>query len=150
MQIESALVYGNSETLVQRLDMEKAGIPLAVSYAICGDFMISHFQKQLMGISSSDGKVEFDKAMVYALDLWVFSDKFRGVREKLALRTLKRFFQRSKGIYVQSLRKTGVAVEMSPQDISIDLPISAKTADGSLKFTERIREAKGLDQILNP
>jgi hypothetical protein len=53
-----------------------------VSYSISG------------GIRKKNYMVNFDEAMLVALDMWLFSDSLRIVRERVALQTFKKFLDR--------------------------------------------------------
>jgi len=103
--IEEMLGDGTGKgTMLLRQAVERAAMPIGLAQNLGGPFAIAEFRKQLKELTLGNGKkgqgmVNFDKSMVLALKLWLFSDSLRGVREKYALFVLQRFFRRSKGGY---------------------------------------------------
>lgn len=100
--IHDALREGkDNSALVALATVEKASRPYVLNYIMGGQSYLEKFKKDALKLSKNDLKmgkrvVHFDFFMLLALDLWIFADGFRSIREKRALGVLKRLFQRRK------------------------------------------------------
>jgi len=147
--------------------VEKASRPYILNYVMGGQLYLSKFKKDAQKLSKIDPKlgkrvINFDFFMLLALDLWIFADGFRSIREKRALNVLRRLFKRRK------LRKKTLSSEASvppsprsapnvgkspykmtneKRTTSMRLPINAKKS--SSKSANKLAKVKALDKIIN-
>ena len=145
--------------------MEKASRPCVLNYIIGGELYLKRFKKQAFCLSKHDLKkglrvVNFDFFMILALDLWVFADGFRSIREKRALGVLKRLFQRRKcSVSLKSAPPKPPAppqatpeVEISPivvakKNVSPSKALHAKKLTS--KPATKLAKVKALDKKIN-
>lgn len=83
--------------MILRTSIDTSAVPASLSSMLGGPFAINAFRKSLRLSSSSSQRgfvVNFDHATVLSLNLWLFADSTRRLREKMALLRLQRFFRK--------------------------------------------------------
>ena len=147
--------------------VEKASRPYILNYVMGGQLYLSRFKKDAQKLSKIDPKlgkrvINFDFFMLLALDLWIFADGFRSIREKRALNVLRRLFQRSR--LQKEMLPSDASVPLWPQTApngkspynmtnvkrttSVRMPINAKKS--SSKSASKLAKVKALDKKINP
>lgn len=80
-----------SSPAAMRLALEKACIPGSLSQIMGGPFAIENFKRKLKA-GGAKKMPDLDQSFALALDLWLFSDSLRFMRERAAIHVLRRFF----------------------------------------------------------
>jgi len=150
-------------------ELEKACIPLTLQAMVGGNNAIEHYRRDL-GPHTTKGLCNLDLGLTFALSLWVFMDAMRGMRERAALRTLQRWFQRrqarvaneTKNIELTSITSvpsemakdhteaaTFSSIEMIKEESAVDNSLPNVEVPPSPRVTERLNDARNLDAQLN-
>ena len=80
-----------SSPAAMRQALEKACIPASLSQIMGGPFAIENFKRKLKA-GGAKKMPDLDQSFALALDLWLFSDSLRFMRERAAVHVLRRFF----------------------------------------------------------
>jgi hypothetical protein len=134
--------------VIARDFFEKASIPLMFSQVnvLGGRQAVANFKLKLSKLSgdgsrATKGFVNFDKSVLFALNLWSFADSLRALRERCAFQCLKRFIRRHHKLKIEEPNKTAFALVGTTQGKSNAAQIPHAAA--------RIHEAQALDAVLS-